>query len=192
MSVVVYENPLAGAGDISDFYIEGQADISFDGGAMRVKTEDEAVIWCPKSLPADIRIDWDYRPLKEPGASELIFAAKQSVESDEAIAYLLSFFQRRNDSERSFHTSSLYKNSEGDLLFRGGDPLPDASETLSFYHMSIVKRAKDVFYGVNNMEVLHFHDDGMSHGEILTGGNVAFRQSGSLWAEYKNLKITWI
>ena len=58
--------------------------------------------------------------------------------------------------------------------------------------MTIVKRSKDVFYGVNNMEVLHFHDDGMFHGEILTGGNVAFRQTGSLWAEYRNLKITWI
>ena len=192
MSVVVYENALCSPEDIRDFYIEGEADISFESGFMRLATSSEAALWFPKVLPADIRIDWDYRPVKEPGASELIFAAKPSPEGDRANAYLLTYFKRRNEKERLFHTSCLYKDSEKDLLYRGGDPLPDAREGLMWYHLSIVKRVGDVFYGINNLEVLHYSHEGMTHGDMLTGGNMAFRQSGNMIAEYRNLKVTWI
>ena len=192
MSVVICENALNSAEDIKEFYIDGQGDISFDTGAMRVRSGEEISIWCPKALPSDVRIDWEFRPVKEPGTAELIFAAKQSRDERSLDAYLLSYFKRSNDVERSFHTSCLYKNADDSLLFKGADPLPGASEELPWYSMSVVKRAKDVFFGVNNLEILHFHDDGITHGDLLTGGNVAFRQMGNMTAEYRNLKIKWI
>ncbi len=192
MSKVVYKNALKSQEDLTEFIIEGAADISFDQGFMQVVTVTEASIWCPKTFPADIRIDWEFRPIKQPGASELIFAAKKSRDGESLDAFLLSYFIRRNKHEARFHTSCLYKNSEENLLFRGADPVPDASEDLPWYRLSMVKRVSDVFYGINNLEVLHFHDDGLSHGEALTGGNMAIRQSGKCIMQYRNLKVTWI
>ena len=191
MSVVIYENAINSAEDIKEFYIEGDGDISFDSGVMRIIGREEVAIWCPKTLPADVRIDWDFRAISGLGASELIFAAKQSRDERSLDAFLLSFYRRRNANDRSFHTSKLYKNGDG-LLIKGADPLPEPSEEMLWYHMSVVKRAKEVFFGVNNLEILHFHDDGIIHGDVLTGGNFAFRQTGDLMSEYRNLKVTWI
>ena len=192
MSVVIFESALSDSSDIAEFYIEGQGDISFDKGVMEVVTQTESFIWCPKGLPADVRIDWEYRPVKGMGSAELVFAAKQSRDENSLDAFILSYYQRSSSDERSFHTSCLYKNSKDNLLFRGADPLPDPSVDAPWYHMSVVKRAKDVFYGINNLEVLHFHDDGIIHGEILTGGHMAFRQLGDIKTQYRNLRITWI
>jgi hypothetical protein len=61
-----------------------------------------------------------------------------------------------------------------------------------WYHLSMVKRGKDVFYGIDNLELLHYHDDGITLGDILTGGNMGLGQFPGTVALYRNLKVSWI
>ena len=58
--------------------------------------------------------------------------------------------------------------------------------------MTILKKGRDVAFWINDLEILSFHDDGMTYGEMLTGGSIVIRQDGSLAAKYRNLKVTWI
>ncbi len=189
MSKVIYENSLADEKDFKDFILEGDAWISFEDNAMRIESVEDATLWCTKALPADIRIDWEFRPVKEPGVAMMYFAAKSS---DTPCCFVLSYFNRSTEEERSFHTCSLYKNSWENQVSKSADPMAGGGEDANWYRMSIVKRGKDVFYGINNMEILHFHDDGTTLGDILTGGNIGFGQFSDTAALYRNLKVTWI
>ena len=188
MSRVIYENTLSNESDIKDLILEGNAEISFAEGAMKIDAQEEAVLWCTKSLPADVRIDWEFKPLTDAGTAQLHFAAKNTGVITE---FLLSYYNRTTAEERSFHTCSLYKNSPENLVYRGADPMAFVPEDV-WYDLSVVKRGKDVFFGINNLEVLHFHDDGITLGEILTGGNMGFGQLPGSAAMYRNLKVTWI
>ena len=81
--------------------------------------------------------------------------------------------------DRAFHTCSLYKNSFENLVYKGGDTMATVAES-ELYEVSVVKRGKDIFYGINNREVVHFHYDGITLGKILTGGIMGFvQQSGT-------------
>ena len=189
MSRVIYENALNNESDVKDLILEGGADISFSGGAMCMSSSEEAALWYTKPLPADVRIDWEFKPLGDAGTALLHFAAKNA--GDRISEFLLSYYNRGSKEERSFHTCALYKNGLENLVYKGADPMAGSAEEV-FYRLSLVKRGKDVFYGINNLELLHFHDDGITLGEILTGGNMALGQLPGTTAFYRNLKVTWI
>ena len=189
MPRVIYDNALSSESDIKDLALEGEGTISFTEGAMRMEAADEAVLWYTKPLPADVRIDWEFKPLSDSGTAQLHFAAKNM--GDRISEFLLSYYNRQTPEEISFHTCSLYKDGLQNLIYRGADPMAGAAED-TWYRLSMVKRGKDVFYGINNLELVHFHDDGITLGEILTGGNMALGQLPGTTAFYRNLKVTWI
>ncbi len=189
MSRVIYENALDNELDIKDLSFEGSGEITFDGGALCMTSAEETLLWYTKPLPADVRIDWEFKPLSDSGTAQLHFAAKNM--GDRISEYLLSYYNRQTPEEISFHTCSLYKDGLQNLIYRGADPMAGADED-TWYRLSMVKRGKDVFYGINNLELVHFHDDGITLGEILTGGNMALGQLPGTTAFYRNLKVTWI
>lgn len=189
MSRVIFERALLSESDMKDLVLEGDADISFAEGAMRIDTAGEAVLWYTKPLPSDVRIDWEFKPSSDTGAAQLHFAAKNA--GDSISEFLLSYYNRGSEGERSFRTCMLFKNGPQNLVYKGADPMAGPLED-TWYKLSVVKRGKDVFYGVNNLELVHFLDDGITLGEILTGGNIGFGQMPGTTAFYRNLKVTWI
>ncbi|WP_022777832.1 DUF1961 family protein [Butyrivibrio sp. AE3009] len=220
MPKIICNNPLSCEDDIKDFVLEGEADISFSGGAMRLASKRPSsegqkanfVLWCPKVFPADIMIEWEFRPIREPGLAMLFFAAKpkngpgsifdgallrrtgeyEQYHSGDLNTYHLSYFRRKEPSERGFHTCNLIKSYGGFLVSQGADPIPDASENADWYNMRVVKRGSKVSFYINDLQIFDFYDDGMTFGDLLTGGNIGFRQLSPMVAEYRNLKVTWI
>lgn len=196
MSKVIYENRLASKEDIKDFELEGEAGISFENGAMRLENhanesgEQDFVLWCPQVMPADLKIEWEFRPIEEPGAAAFLFAAK--VKDESLRAYQASYFMRKDSDEKAFHICDLRKGSELQLVVQGADPVPDASEDSPWYRMTVIKNRDKVAFYINSLKILEFDDDGQSFGDILTGGNIGFRQLGGLSAEYRNLVVTWL
>ncbi len=220
MSKVIYENPLSCEGDIKDFILEGRARISFPGGVMRFENELSAlegqranfVLWCPRVFPADIKIEWEFRPLKEPGLAMLFFAAKprngvgsifdeeleertgeyKQYHSGDINTFHVSYFRRKQPDERRFHTCNLRKSYGGNLVCQGADPIPDASPDSEWYRLSVLKRGARVSMSINDLQIFEYYDDGMTYGDILTGGSIGFRQLAPMVAEYRNLRVTWI
>ncbi|MCR4756601.1 MAG: YesU family protein [Butyrivibrio sp.] len=220
MSKIIYENPLSSAEDIKDFILEGKAKISFENGAMRLENELSAeegqkanfVLWCPQSFPADVKIEWEFRPIKEPGLAMMFFAAKarsgavdlfdESLEkrtgeyrqyhSGDINAFHVSYFRRKEPDERAFHTCNLRKSYGFHLVCQGADPIPDASVDSEWYKITVLKTKNKVLFLVNDLQIFEFIDDGMTYGNLLTGGNVGFRQLAPMIAEYRNLTVTWI
>ena len=220
MSKVIYENPLSSEADIKDFILEGKAKISFPEGAMRLENALDAaegqkanfVLWCDKVFPSDVKITWEFRPIKEPGLAMMFFAAKarnsaESIFDDSLVkrtgeyalyhsgdinAFHVSYFRRKEADERAFHTCNLRKSKGFYLVAQGADPLPNASEDSQWYRISVVKNKNKVLFFINDLQIFEFVDDGMTYGDILTGGSIGFRQLAPMIGEYRNLSVTWI
>ncbi len=171
MAKVIYENALPGGGTIETLYSERDGINAF---------------WLPGSFPADVRIDWEMKPVKCDGAVYVYFAVKDKN------SFQLSFLKRRSEAEKSFHLCHLIKNPGQLQVGESPDPLPDTADGLPWYSLCIVKRGKDVSFYINEIFVMGYHDDGISHGEMLTGGGIGFSHTGDIKAEYRNMKVTWI
>jgi hypothetical protein len=219
MGKIIYENHLAKKEDIEGFVLEGQANISFAGGAMKLKSvvdpkegqKANFVLWCPVSFPSDVSIEWEFRPIKEPGLAIMFFAAKgksgvpvldeslmkrtgeyPQYHSGDINAYHISYFRRKEPDERAFHTCNLRKSYGFHLVAQGADPIPDASVDSDWYSMRIVKKSGHVNFFINDLQIFEYIDDGVSFGDILTGGCIGFRQLAPMEAEYRELRVTWI
>ena len=143
---LIYENPLASEADVKDFVMEGSASVYFENGKMRMKNNLSAdmgqksnfVFWCPVDFPSDVEIEWRFRPIEEPGLCILFFSAKgingedlfdpslaprdgqyNLYHSGDINAYHVSYFRRKWDEERSFHTCNLRKSKGFHLVTQG-------------------------------------------------------------------------
>ncbi|MCR4902508.1 MAG: YesU family protein [Butyrivibrio sp.] len=212
----MYENSFENEESVKDFVLEGQARITFDDGCMRMENALSAengqkanyVYWCPVEFPSDVEIEWEFRPIKEPGLAILFFAAKgikgESI-FDESLqkrtgeyslyhhgdinAFHVSYFRRKEPDERAFHTCNLRKSYGFHLVSQGADPIPDASEDAQWYKLKAVKKGSRVSFSVNELEVFYFEDDGKTYGPLLEGGYIGFRQLAPMIGEYRNLKV---
>ena len=190
-----------------------------DGGALELSSsggfDDHFTIWCPEVFPSNIRITWEFSPVSEPGLAMLFFGA--SAVSSEAnldasifspslstrngaypqyhsgdISTLhVSYFRRRWENERAFHTCNLRKSPGFHLVAQGADPLPpvvDARE--AFYRVEVVKGGKSVKFSIDGLELFKWvdEDDGTT-GPVVDGGRIGFRQMAPLVARYRNLEV---
>ena len=215
-SDLIYSNPLQSEADIRDFVLEGSAKISFPNGRMRLENAMEAskgqkanyVLWCPKDFPADVLIEWDFWPVREPGMCILFFSAMGRGGEDlfdpslqkrtgeyplyhhgDINAFHVSYFRRKEPDERSFHTCNLRKSYGFHLVAQGGDPIPDVEDARGPYHLALLKKEEMVCFFVNGLEVFRFIDDGNTYGPVLGGGKIGFRQLAPLIGEYANLQV---
>lgn len=213
---LVYENPLSSPQDLEDFLLEGSARMSFPGGKLCLENAQSAmlgqkanyVLWCKKAFPADLLLELSFRPLREPGLAMLFFAASGregrglfdpslSPRTGEYIqyhhgdinAFHLSFFRRKEADERRFHTCNLRKSYGFYLVAQGADPIPDAADADEPYLLSLLKSGPEIRFAVNGLEVLRYHDDGVSCGPLLQGGCIGLRQLAPMAGEYSSLRV---
>lgn len=82
---LLYENALSCEEDIAGFILEGSAKITFEEGRMRLENvldpvngqKANYVLWCPEEFPGNVLIEWQFRPLKEPGLAMLFLPRKE-------------------------------------------------------------------------------------------------------------------
>ena len=213
---LIYENALSCAGDLREFTLEGKALASFPHSRLQLENAESAqlgqkanyVLWCKKAFPADMLLEIDFRPLREPGLAMLFFSASGrdgrdlfdpslSPRTGEYVqyhhgdinAFHLSFFRRKEKDERSFHTCNLRKSYGFHLVAQGADPIPDADDADGLYTLSLLKQGRDIRFAINGLEVLYFHDDGVQYGPLLQGGCIGLRQLAPMVGEYANLRV---
>lgn len=213
---LIYENNLSCQEDIQDFILEGNANITFPNGRMRMENMLDAkqgqkanyVLWCPKDFPADVYITWEFMPIREPGLCILFFAAKGRNGEDlfdkslqkrtgeyplyhhgDINAFHVSYYRRKEPDERAFHTCNLRKSYGFHLVAQGGDPIPDADEVKEPYQIALLKKGGRVSFFIKDLEIFRFDDDGHSYGPLLGGGKIGFRQLAPFIGEYAKLKV---
>lgn len=216
MEKLIYENALSCGEDIRDFILEGQAKITFEDGSMRMENALDAaggqkanyVLWCPQVFPAEIRITWEFMPIREPGLCILFFGAMgrngenpfdgklarrtgeyPQYHHGDIDAFHVSYFRRKEPDERAFHTCNLRKSYGFHLVAQGGDPIPDADEAKTFYELEVLKRKEEVAFYINGLEIFRYEDDGETCGPRLGEGCIGFRQLAPLLGAYRNLKV---
>ena len=78
---LLYENPLSSPESVRDFTLEGSALISFPENCLRLENAESAqlgqkanyVLWCRHSFPADLLLEIEFHPVREPGLAMLFF-----------------------------------------------------------------------------------------------------------------------
>lgn len=213
---LIYKNDLSSPDSVGEFLLEGKALTSFPNGCLRLENVESAelgqkanyVLWCKKEFPADMLLEIDFKPVREPGLAMLFFSASGRSGQDlfdpslaprtgeyvqyhhgDINAFHLSFFRRKEKDERSFHTCNLRKSYGFYLVAQGADPIPDADDADGFYTLSLLKQGADVRFAINGLEVLTFHDDGAQYGPLLGGGRIGLRQLAPMIGEYANLRV---
>lgn len=212
---LLYNNPLQCPQDIANFIAEGSLQTDFDEGYLRIKSllspalEQQAnyVFWCEKEFSQNVKICWDFKPLHERGLAMLFWSAKAQDGSDifaphlakrtgdychyhhgDINAYHLSYYRRKEPDERIFHTCNLRKSYGLHLVAQGADPIPEANEANTFYHMCLTQFENKINFYINDLPILQYIDDG-TKGNILTGGHIGFRQLAPFEGAYKNLQV---
>ncbi len=213
---LIYENPLSSPESLRDFILEGKALTSFPENNLRLENAESAqlgqkanyVLWCKHVFPADLLLEIDFRPVREPGLAMLFFSASgrsgcglfdpslsprtgeySQYHHGDIDAFHLSFFRRKEKDERSFHTCNLRKSYGFYLVAQGADPIPDAADADGFYTLSLMKQGPEIRFAVNGLELLSFHDDGSRYGPRLGGGCIGLRQLAPMVGEYRNLRV---
>lgn len=211
-----YCNPLAGHEDLRGFRLEGEGAISFPQGRLRLEStrpdadgqQANIVLWCPEEFGGDVEISWDFWPVREPGLAILFFSARGHGDRDlfdpslaprtgpyeqyhhgDLDAYHLSYFRRRWESERAFHTCNLRKSHGFHLVAQGADPLPGVADAEAPYRLRVTATGGAVTFSVNDLVCLSWRDDGSVGGPPPAGGKIGLRQMAPLIAEYANLTV---
>lgn len=212
-----YRNALQSPAQVRGWVAEGPVRIEQGPTGMVLSSsanEDEVgdrahwTLWCPVEFGSDIRIAWEFRPIREPGLAMVFFAATghsdglfspgqaprdgyyPQYHSGDIDALHVSYFRHKWSSERAFRTCNLRKSAGFHLVAQGADPLPPADDADGFYRLAIDKRGPDVAFTINELALFTWHDDGQVGGKPLGGGHVGLRQMAPLVAEYRNFAVT--
>ncbi len=215
---IIYQNPLASPEDVVDWIREGSPVVSFPMGAMRLENGLDPelgqaanyLFWCPQQLPADLAIDWDFRPIREPGLAMMWFCANgqggtdlfdpslaprdgnyRQYHSGDINGYHASYFRRKNvQHERTFHTCNLRKSCGFHLVAQGGDPIPSVIDVLDSYHLQLIKCSNRIRLSINGLTIFDWlDDDPATTGPVHGAGYLGLRQMAPLIADYSNLTI---
>ncbi|MDP5274783.1 DUF1961 family protein [Chengkuizengella axinellae] len=214
---LIYENPLQSETDVAGFKMEGEAQVTFPEGKMRMENlldpslgqESNFVYWCPESFPENIAISWEFKPLREPGLAILFFGAAGMNGEDlfdsklkvrkgmyrqyhhgDIHAYHVSYFRRRyKDVDRKFHTCNLRKSYGFHLVCQGADPIPSCEDVQEPYQLLLLKRNGNIKFYINELLIFDWQDDGETWGPLIKGGRIGFRQMAPLIAEYADFKV---
>ncbi|HIY58746.1 MAG TPA: YesU family protein [Candidatus Tetragenococcus pullicola] len=210
----IYENPLRTPSDVKDFIAEGNPKIEFNDGLVLSNGDPEEkgdyahfLLWLPKVFPENIRIYWEFEPLREPGLCMLFFAAKarngQSIFDDslekrngyypqyhhgDINAYHLSYYRRKYATERCFQTANLRKSYGFHLVSQGADPLPNVEDVEKSYEMKVEKYQGRITFSINDLEIFQWQDEG-EEGPVLDEGYIGFRQMAPMKARYSHLEV---
>ena len=214
---LLYENPLDSPECVRDWTAEGSLIATFPGGRMRLENALDPelgqaanfLFWCPVVFPAEIRISWEFRPIREPGLAMLWFAAAgrdardlfdpalaprtgeyRQYHSGDINGYHLSYFRRRLEKERRFHTCNLRKSYGFNLVAQAPDPLPGVADVTGTYRLVLTRSGGTIRFSIDGLDIFHWTDDGSSFGPMLDDGRLGFRQMAPLIADYSNLVVS--
>ncbi|MCT4542142.1 MAG: YesU family protein [Vallitalea sp.] len=211
---LIYYNPLSCPKDVKDFILEGDASIYFVNGKMRMENNIDPnlgqisnfVLWCNKDFPSNIKVSWQFRPIREPGLAMFFFCAQgrdgksifdTSIAKREGIyrqyyegdinTYHASYFRRKN--QRKFNMCNLRKSYGFHMVASGADPIPSVRNVNRDYTIMVIKKGSEISLYIDDLLIFKWIDDGISYGYLLGDGKIGFRQMAPLIGEYSDLQV---
>ncbi|KAJ5889651.1 hypothetical protein N7504_010461 [Penicillium tannophilum] len=178
---------------------------------------DHFTFWCPETFPSRIRIKWEFSPTSELGLAMLFFGATAAASppggngddssifspllhrrngeypqyhSSDIRTLHVSYFRRRWEDERAFHTCNLRKSPGFHLVAQGADPLPPAVDARgAFYQIELFKDGNHIKFSINGLPLFEWADLDGKTGPVVEGGSIGFRQMAPLVAQCRNLEV---
>jgi len=211
---VLYANPLSSPADIAEFRVEGDAALTFPRGCLRMENSRPPekgrhanfIFWCTRDFPADIALSWNFRPITDAGLAMVWVGARgQNGEDlfDPSLAprdgnypqyhhgdiNALHVSYHRNPVAGRFQVCNVRKSYGFHMVAQGADPIPGRGEAPEPFRMRLIKCGPRVVFFINDLQILHWVDDGETYGPVIGGGKIGFRQMAYLIAEYSDLEV---
>lgn len=219
MTLVPFRAPLAARAELESWVAEGAVGIEEQDGALALfSTADEAelgdhahwTLWCPEVFGPDIRVSWDFSPLTDEGLAMVFVGAAGAhgedlfdpelaprsghypqYHSSDIRALHVSYYRRKWETERRFHTCNLRKSPGFHLVAQGADPLPPIGDVDGFYRIEVERRGPSIAFSIDGLRLFDWTDpDIATTVPPVGGGRIGFRQMAPLRALYRNLEVT--
>jgi len=108
-------------------------------------------------------------------------------------AFHVSYYRTnalRTPQGEKLRLCNLRKSKGFYMAAQGGDVIPELDLCQHpKYLISIVKHGQLVVFYIENIPVFSYYDDGATHGPLLGGGRIGFRQMSPMVGEYANLTV---
>ena len=207
---LIYENPLAGNGDIADWKMEGPGLTEFKKGWLEMFSPGEEghhVLWCPENFPGSFIAQWEVRNLEtDAGLCIIFFSAKgnkdesifdpsfperngvfsQYTKSEYFNNYHISYYANGRDN-RAKEVAHLRKNKGFNKVQVGGPGIPVHSTAI--HKMTLIKDGGHIIMYVDKRKIIDWTDDGKEYGPVLKDGRMGFRQMKWTHFGYRNFKV---
>jgi hypothetical protein len=212
----LYQNSLSSESDVAEWIREGQPTVEFPEAKLQLSNAMDPslgqaanyLFWAPPVVTGSFRATWKFKPLQEPGLAMFWFCAVgrngedlfdpglakregnyRQYHSGDINAYHLSYFRRKNPSERAFHTCNLRKSHGFHLVCQGADPIPSVEDVQDAFSIEVVKLGNWIRFGIDGLVLFTWKDDGSIGGAALHKGRFGFRQMAPLVALYSDFHV---
>lgn len=216
MKKILYESRLSKIEDYNSWIPEGNVDLIDSSEGIILSNGDSETLgdqahwtfWLNKKFPDNIEIEWEFKPIREPGLCMIFFCSigknGESIfdstinerngyypqyHSGDINTYHISYFRHKYAEERAFRTCNMRKSAGFHMVAQGADPLPPTEDAFGFYQLKIKKLRENIDFWINDLLIFSYRDDGKKHGPVLQDGWIGFRQMAPMQAIYKNLRI---
>jgi hypothetical protein len=209
---LIFENRLGAPSDLKGWPVEGPANIVFQDGWMRIRSErpdgpeGHVVLWCPKIFPDRFLAEWDFELLEPQGLSIVFFAAAGKEGRDlfspqlaprsgvfgqytngDIDCYHISYFASNPNVPRT--VANFRKNAGFYLLSNGPVGIARTEATGAVHHAILRKAGARIQMAVNGRTIIDFEDDGRRAGPILGDGRIGLRQMQRTVQRYRNFRV---
>jgi len=173
------------------------------------------VYWCDREFPSDVLIEWEFTPLAVSGLCIMFFSAcnceggsvfdaaprtgrYEQYYNGDINAFHVSYYRTnalRVDNGEGLRLCNLRKSKGFHMAAQGGDPIPELElcrPPFPPFRISILKHGSLIAFYVEGILSFAYHDDGETHGPLLGGGRIGFRQMSPMTGEYANLSVKTI
>jgi hypothetical protein len=193
---ILYHNDLSSDADVAGWKMEGPGKVTFEGGAMKMESLDEAfhhVFWCPQDFPGSFVAEWSVQNLKPAAGLLIVFFAAQGLKGEDMFDPALkprggAFTDYTRGDIRNYHISyyangrnepgrlnaNIRKNKGFDFVQKGRAGIP--VDSTAVHQITLVKADNQIVLFIDGREAINWLDTGKTGGTPHDGGKIGFRQ----------------
>lgn len=206
---LLYANTLATKEDTAGWRMEGEGQVEFTNGWMKMfspKEKGHHVFWCPQEFPENFIAEWEVQNLHTEAGLCIVFFASKGLNAEDIFAASSpkrdgTFKQYTNGAINNYHIS-YYANSKdhpgretAHLRKNKGFHMVQEKELGIPIHSRAIHKIQLVKFGgiiqlfIDGRNTIDWLDDGKSLGKILQGGKIGFRQMKWTQFNYRNFNV---
>ena len=206
---LLYENTMVSKSEISNWIMEGPAELKFHDDWMHMYSPDEKghhVFWCPEDFPKSFIAEWELQNIETDAGLCIVFFSSLGKDGkdifDPTIKARDGVFRKYTQSDINCYHISYYANGKdkpGRVISHlrknagfhkvqvGKAGIPEKSKEI--HKVQLIKNGDRIIMKIDEREIINWLDDGEQYGAVLGKGKIGLRQMKWTHFRYRNFKV---